>query len=77
MSIDFYLFHAQLERIRLYFTLSHGALLVDDRRDISETISVIKHALQWKDAPREYMPYKTLKSSHNQKTSSFKKIPDF
>ena len=33
---------------------------VDDRRVISGIIYVIRNGLQWKDAPREYGPYKTL-----------------
>ena len=56
----FYLSPAQLERIKPYFPLSHGAPRVDDRKVISGIIYVIKHGLQWKDAPREYGPYKNL-----------------
>ena len=33
---------------------------MDDRRVVSGIIYVIKHGLQWKDAPDEYGPYKTL-----------------
>ena len=33
---------------------------VDDRRVISGTIYVIRHGLQWKDAPRGYGPHRTL-----------------
>ena len=33
---------------------------MDDRRVISGIIYVIRNGLQWKDAPREYGPYKTL-----------------
>jgi transposase len=33
---------------------------VDDSRVISGIIYVLKHGLQWKDAPREYGPHKTL-----------------
>ena len=40
--------------------LSHGVARVDDRRVISGIIYVLKRGLQWKDAPREYGPYKTL-----------------
>jgi putative transposase len=32
----------------------------DDRRVISWIIYVIRHGLQWKDAPRGYGPHKTL-----------------
>lgn len=50
----------QFERIKPYFPLSHGVARVDDRRVISGIIYVIKHGLQWKDAPREYGSHKTL-----------------
>lgn len=56
----FYLSHEQIARIKRYFPRSHGIPRVDDRRVISGIIYVIKHGLQWKDAPREYGPYKTL-----------------
>ena len=54
------LLDSQFERIKPYFPRSHGVARVDDRRVISGIIYVIKHGLQWKDAPREYGPYKTL-----------------
>ena len=60
MSRLFYLSSEQLERIRPYFPLSHGVSRVDDLKVISGIIYVIKYGLQWKDAPREYGPYKTL-----------------
>lgn len=60
MSTLFYLSPEQLERIKPYFPLSHGVPRVDDLRVISGIIYVIKHGLQWKDAPREYGPHKTL-----------------
>lgn len=60
MSQLFYLSPEQLESIRPYFPLSHGIARVDDLRVISGIIYVIKHGLQWKDAPHEYGPYKTL-----------------
>ena len=59
MSQLFYLSAEQLERIKPFFPRSHGIPRVDDRKVISG-IYVIKHGLQWKDAPREYGPYKTL-----------------
>lgn len=31
-----------------------------DRRVVSGIIYAIKHGLQWKDAPEEYRPHKTL-----------------
>ena len=60
MSTLFYLSRAQLDRIKPYFPLSHGIPRVDDLRILSGIIYVIKHGLQWKDAPREYGPHKTL-----------------
>ena len=56
----YYLSQAQLERIRPYFPLSHGVSRVDDKKVLSGIIYVIKNGLQWKDAPREYGPHKTL-----------------
>ena len=43
-----------------YFPLSHGVPRVDDLCVLSGIIYVIKHGLQWKDAPHEYGPSKTL-----------------
>jgi putative transposase len=60
MSDLFLLSRSQLNRIKVYFPLSHGVPRVDDLRVISGIIYVIKHGLQWKDAPREYGPHKTL-----------------
>ena len=60
MRTLFYLSESQLERIKPFFPRSHGAPRVDDRRVVSGIIYVIKHGLQWKDAPAEYGPYKTL-----------------
>ena len=33
---------------------------MDDRRVVSGVVYVIKHGLQWKDAPDEYGPHKPL-----------------
>ena len=60
MSQVFSLSAKQLERIKPFFPRSHGIPRVDDRKVISGIIYVIKHGLQWQDAPREYGPYKTL-----------------
>jgi transposase len=49
-----------MKKIRPYFPRSHGVRRVDDRRVLSGIIYVIKHGLQWKDAPRKYGPHKTL-----------------
>ena len=60
MSDHFWLTQAQLDRIKPYFPLSHGIPRVDDLRVISGIIHVIKRGLQWRDAPAEYGPPKTL-----------------
>lgn len=50
----------QMHRIEPFFPRSRGLARVDDRRVISGIIYVIRHGLQWKDAPRGYGPHKTL-----------------
>lgn len=60
MSDLFLLTPSQFSRIRPYFPLAHGIPRVDDRRVVSGIIYVLKHGLQWKDAPKEYGPHKTL-----------------
>jgi transposase len=60
MSQLFYLSTEQMKRISPFFPLSHGIPRVDDIKVISGIIYVIKHGLQWKDAPHEYGPHKTL-----------------
>ena len=60
MSDLFLLSERQFHRIRPYFPLSHGVPRVDDLRVVSGIIYVIKHGLQWKDAPPGYGPHKTL-----------------
>lgn len=42
------------------FPLAHLVPRVDDRRAVSGISYVIKHGLQWKDAPKHYRPHKTL-----------------
>ncbi|MBL4788120.1 MAG: transposase [Kordiimonadaceae bacterium] len=49
-----------MDRIRPYFPKSHGVPRVDDRRVLSGIIHVLKRGLQWRDAPAEYGPHKTL-----------------
>ena len=51
---------AQLLNMKPYFPKSHGVPRVDDLRVISGIIHVLKIVLQWRDAPREYCPDKTL-----------------
>ena len=60
MSELFLLSERQMARISPFFPLSHGVPRVDDRRVISGIVYVIKHGLQWKDAPKAYGPHKTL-----------------
>ena len=56
----FLLSDAQMARIAPFFPLAHGVPRVDDRRVVSGIVYVIKHGLQWKDAPTDYGPHKTL-----------------
>ena len=56
----FWLTQTQLDRIAPHFPLSHGIPRVDDLRVISGIIHVIKRGLQWRDAPSDYGPHKTL-----------------
>ena len=60
MSDYFWLREAQFERIKPYFTLSHGVPRVDDRRVVSGIIHVIRNGLPWRDAPEVDRPHKTL-----------------
>lgn len=60
MSELFMLSDYQLNRIKRYFPYPHGKPRVDDRRVISGIIHVLKRGLQWRDAPPEYGPHKTL-----------------
>jgi len=60
MSDLFVLSERQMARIEPHFPLAHGVPRVDDRRVVSGIVYVIKHGLQWKDAPKEYGPHKTL-----------------
>ena len=56
----FLLSERQMARISPYFPLSHGVPRVDDRRVVSGIVYVLRSGLQWKDAPKEYGPHKTL-----------------
>jgi transposase len=56
----FLLSEAQMARIAPHFPLAHGVPRVDDLRVVSGIVYVIKHGLQWKDAPKEYGPHKTI-----------------
>ena len=67
MSGLFLLSERQMARVAPFFPLSHGVPRVDDQRVVSGIVYVIKHGLQWKDAPKGYGPHKTLYNcaSHN------------
>ena len=58
--LPFSLTESQMEQIRPFFPRSRGVRRVDDCRVISGIIYVLKNGLQWKDAPRQYGPHKTL-----------------
>jgi len=60
MSDLFLLSERQMARIEPYSPLAHGVPRVDDRRVVSGIVYVIKHGLQWRDAPKDYGPHKTL-----------------
>ena len=60
MNDLYYLSPDQLSRITPYFPSSRGVPRVDDLRVISGIIHVLKRGLQWRDAPKEYGPHKTL-----------------
>lgn len=60
MSDNYWLSETQIERLKLYFPGSHGVPRVADRRVISDIIHVLKRGLQWRNAPAEYGPHKTL-----------------
>ena len=56
----FLLSERQMARISPHFPLAHGVPRVDDRRVVSGIVDVIRHGLQWKDAPPGHGPPKTL-----------------
>ena len=60
MSDLYWLTDEQMDRLRPFFPKSHGKPRVDDRRVLSGIIFVNRNGLRWRDAPREYGPYKTL-----------------
>ena len=49
-----------MQRLSPHFPRSRGIPQVDDRRVLSGIIYVIRHGLQWRDAPPAYGPHKTL-----------------
>ena len=74
MSDHYRLTQTQLDRIKPYFPLSHGIPRVDDLRVISGIIHVIKRGLQWRDAPAEYGPAKTLYNRSASISSTSRKL---
>lgn len=51
---------SKMRILRPHFPKSRGLKRVDDRSVLSGIIYVIRHGLQWKDAPNGYEPHKTL-----------------
>ena len=49
-----------MARLEPHFPLAHDVPRVGDRRVVSGIVYVIKYGLQWKDAPKDYGPHKTL-----------------
>ena len=49
-----------MQRLRPYFSKSHGHGRVDDRRVFSGIIFINHNGLRWCDAPAKYGPPKTL-----------------
>ena len=49
-----------MSKIEPFFLRPHGVPRIDDRKVISGIVYVLKHGLQWRDAPRAYGPHKTL-----------------
>jgi len=60
MSEVFWLSEAQIARLRPFFPRARGKPRVDDRRVLSGIIYIQRNGLMWKDAPRDYVPHKTL-----------------
>ena len=60
MSNLYWLSEAQMKQLLPYFPKRHGVPRVDDRRVLSGIIFLNRNGLRWRDAPREYGPYKTL-----------------
>ena len=56
----FLLTDEQMARLQPFFPKSHGRPRVDDSRVLSGIIFINRNGLQWRDAPREYGPAKTL-----------------
>jgi len=60
MSNLYWLTEEQMSRLKPYFPRSHDRPRVDDRRVLSGIIFVNRNGLRWRDAPKDYVPHKTL-----------------
>jgi transposase len=60
MSGLFWLTDKQMERLRPFFSKSHGKQRIDDPKVSSGIVFVNRYGLRWRDAPEDYGPYKTL-----------------
>ena len=60
MSELYWMSAEQYGKIKRYLPYSHGVKRVDDIRVLSGIIFVLKRGMQWRDAPKEYGPHKTL-----------------
>ena len=49
-----------MRRLRTYFPMSRGRARVDERRVLRGIIFINRNGLRWCDAPKEYVPQKTL-----------------
>ena len=60
MSDLFLLSSAGMSKVEPFFPKSHGMPRVDGRRVIFGIVCVLKHGLQWRDAPSGYGPHRML-----------------
>jgi putative transposase len=60
MSGPFWLYAAQMRRIRPHFPFSRGIPRIDDRSVIIGIVFVIRGSLRWRGALPDYGPHKTL-----------------
>ena len=56
----FLLTPAQMRHLSPHFPRSHDIPRLVDRRVLSGIVYVLRHGLQWRDAPPAYGPHKTL-----------------
>jgi transposase len=60
MSDLYWLTEEQMARLRPYFPNSRRKPRVDDWRVLSGIVFMNRNGLQWRDAPSDYGPHKTL-----------------